>query len=63
MQLCPDYEQQRLHLMWKFGIDLEDNSLGDGSRTKRQDRKDFDALMINGPRWSEWHFHLEEEVQ
>ncbi|KAI0000573.1 kinase-like protein [Russula vinacea] len=39
------YEQQRLHLMRKHGIDLEDNSLGDGSRTKRLDRKDFDALM------------------
>jgi hypothetical protein len=31
--------------MRKHGIDLEDNSLGDGSRTKRLDRKDFDALM------------------
>jgi len=39
------YEQQRLHLMRKHGIDLEDNSLGDGSRTKRLDRKDLDALM------------------
>jgi serine/threonine protein kinase len=39
------YEQQRLHLMRKHGVDLEDNSLGDGSRTKRLDRKDFDALM------------------
>jgi hypothetical protein len=45
MQLPADYEQQRLHLMRKHGIDLEDNSLGDGSRTKRLDRKDFDALM------------------
>jgi protein-serine/threonine kinase len=45
MQLRADYEQQRLHLMRKHGIDLEDNSLGDGSRTKRLDRKDFDALM------------------
>ncbi|KAI0256317.1 hypothetical protein BJV78DRAFT_455348 [Lactifluus subvellereus] len=39
------YEQQRLHLMRKHGIDLEDNFLGDGSRTKRLDRKDLDALM------------------
>jgi hypothetical protein len=45
MQLRPDYEQQRLHLMRKHGIDLEDNSLGDGSRTKRLERKDLDALM------------------
>ena len=44
-QMRADYEQQRLHLMRKHGIDLEDNSLGDGSRTKRLDRKDFDALM------------------
>jgi hypothetical protein len=45
MQLCADYEQQRLHLMRKHGIDLEDNPQGDGSRTKRLDRKDFEALM------------------
>ena len=44
MPLRVDYEQQRLHLMRKHGIDLED-SLGDGSRTKRLDRKDLDALM------------------
>ena len=44
MQLPADYEQQRLHLMRKYGIDLEDNH-GDGSRTKRLDRKDFEALM------------------
>jgi protein-serine/threonine kinase len=44
-QLLADYEQQRIHLMRKHDIDLEDNSLGDGSRTKRLDRKDFDALM------------------
>ena len=31
--------------MRKHGIDLEDNSLGDGPRTKRLDRKDLDALM------------------
>ncbi|KAH9978983.1 kinase-like domain-containing protein [Lactifluus volemus] len=40
-----DYEQQRLHLMRKHGVDLEDNAIGDGSRTKRLDRKDLDALM------------------
>jgi hypothetical protein len=31
--------------MRKHGIDLEDNPVGDGSRTKRLDRKDLDALM------------------
>ncbi|THH14240.1 hypothetical protein EW146_g6067 [Bondarzewia mesenterica] len=38
------YEQQRLHLLRKHGIDLED-SLGDGTRTKRMDRKDIELLM------------------
>ena len=45
MQLRADYEQQRQHLMRKHGIDLEDNPQVDGSRTKRLDRKDFEALM------------------
>jgi len=41
----PDYEQQRLHLLRKHGIDLED-SLGDGARvSKRMDRKDVELLM------------------
>lgn len=31
--------------MRKHGIDLEANPLGDGTRTKRLDRKDLDALM------------------
>jgi len=31
--------------MRKHGTDLEDNSLGEGPRTKRLDRKDLDALM------------------
>ena len=39
-QLRADFEQQRLHLMRKHDIDSEG-----GSRTKRLDRKDFDALM------------------
>ena len=39
-----DYEQQRLHLLRKHGIDLED-SYGDGTRTKRMDRKDVELLM------------------
>jgi len=45
MQFRPDYEQQRLHLMRKHGIYVEYNPPGDGSRTKRLDRKDLDALM------------------
>jgi hypothetical protein len=45
MSLRLDYEQQRLHLMRKHGIDLEDKSIADGSRTMRLDRKDLDALM------------------
>jgi protein-serine/threonine kinase len=44
MQLYTDCEQQRLHLMRKHGIDLEDNHQGDGSRTKSLDCKDFDVL-------------------
>jgi hypothetical protein len=48
----------------RHGIDLEDNHQGDGSRTKRLDHKDFDALM-GGPerRWSGLHVHLEGEEQ
>jgi len=38
MPLRVDYEQQRLHLIRKHGVDL-----GDGSRCL--DRKDLDALM------------------
>jgi len=37
------------------GIDLEDSPQGDGSRTKRLDRKIFRG--INGRRWSEEHIH------
>ena len=44
-----DYEQQRLHLLHKHGIDLEDsNGLGDGTRTKRLDRKEVERLMGGG---------------
>jgi hypothetical protein len=47
MRSRADYEQQR-H-MKKHGIDLKDNFLGDGSRTKRLDLKDcVDALMGEG---------------
>ncbi|TBU55798.1 kinase-like protein [Dichomitus squalens] len=43
------YEQQRLHLLHKHGIDLEDsNALGDGTRTKRLDRKEVERLMGGG---------------
>ena len=34
--------------MRKHGIDLEDATRGDGSRPKRLDRKDLDALMGDG---------------
>jgi protein-serine/threonine kinase len=42
----PDYEQQRLHLLHKHGIDLEDsNGLADGTKTKPMDRKEIERLM------------------
>ena len=41
-----DYEQQRLHLLHKHGIDLEDtNGIADGRKTKRMDRKNVGLLM------------------
>ncbi|KAG1867371.1 kinase-like domain-containing protein [Suillus subluteus] len=44
-----DYEQQRRQLLHKHGIDLEDsNGIGDGTRTKRMDRKDVELLMGDG---------------
>ncbi|KII92905.1 hypothetical protein PLICRDRAFT_37711 [Plicaturopsis crispa FD-325 SS-3] len=43
------YEQQRLHLLHKHGIDLEDsNGIADGSKTKRMNRRDVEALMGGG---------------
>ncbi|KAG2150515.1 kinase-like domain-containing protein [Suillus clintonianus] len=43
------YEQQRRQLMHKHGIDLEDsNGIGDGTRTKRMDRKNVELLMGDG---------------
>ncbi|KAI8992993.1 kinase-like protein [Trametes punicea] len=43
------YEQQRLHLLHKHGIDLEESSgLADGMRTKRLDRKEVERLMGGG---------------
>lgn len=46
-----DYEQQRLHLLHKHGIDLEDSRGGgssDGMRTRRLDRKEVERLMGGG---------------
>lgn len=41
-----DYEQQRKELLHKYGIDLEDgNGHGDGTKTRRMDRKEVDRLM------------------
>ncbi|KAH9949569.1 kinase-like protein [Amylocystis lapponica] len=45
------YEQQRLHLLHKHGIDLEDNhgaGAADGTRTRRLDRKEVERLMGGG---------------
>ncbi|KAJ7163584.1 kinase-like protein [Mycena crocata] len=43
------YEQQRLHLLHKHGIDLEDsNGIADGRKTKRMDRKEVELLMGGG---------------
>ncbi|KAG2755273.1 kinase-like protein [Suillus brevipes Sb2] len=43
------YEQQRHQLLHKHGIDLEDgNGIGNGTRTKRMDRKDVELLMGDG---------------
>ncbi|KAJ3733553.1 kinase-like domain-containing protein [Lentinula guzmanii] len=40
------YEQQRLHLLHKHGIDLEDtNGIADGKKTKRMDRREVERLM------------------
>ncbi|TFL02464.1 kinase-like domain-containing protein [Pterulicium gracile] len=42
------YEQQRLHLLRKHGIDLEDGSGFDTRKTKRMDRKEAELLMSGG---------------
>ncbi|KAI0092944.1 kinase-like protein [Irpex rosettiformis] len=43
------YEQQRLHILHKYGIDLEPgNSSADGTRTRRLDRKEVERLMGGG---------------
>ncbi|KAI3618650.1 agc ndr protein kinase [Moniliophthora roreri] len=43
------YEQQRLHLLHKHGIDLEDtNGIADGRKTKRLDRREIEKLMGGG---------------
>lgn len=45
----PDYEQQRLHLLHKHGIDLEDSlGVADGKKTKRMNRKDVEMIMGGG---------------
>jgi hypothetical protein len=44
-----DYEQQRIHLLHKHGIDLEDpNGLADGTKTKRMKRRDIENIMGGG---------------
>ena len=44
-----DYEQQRLHLLHKYGIDLESSQgPADGTRTRRLDRKEVERLMGGG---------------
>jgi protein-serine/threonine kinase len=44
-----DYEQQRLHLLHKHGIDLEDpNGIADGRKTKKLDPKQIEMLMGGG---------------
>ncbi|KAF5370604.1 hypothetical protein D9758_001887 [Tetrapyrgos nigripes] len=42
------YEQQRLHLLHKHGIDLEDAVPADGRKTRRMDRKEVERLMGGG---------------
>ncbi|KAF8639504.1 hypothetical protein AX17_001409 [Amanita inopinata Kibby_2008] len=43
------YEHQRLQLLRKYGIDLEDgNGMKDGRKTKRMNRKEVEALMGKG---------------
>ncbi|KAF4620429.1 hypothetical protein D9613_000392 [Agrocybe pediades] len=43
------YEQQRLHLLHKHGIDLEDSiGIADGKKTKRMDPKEVELLMGGG---------------
>lgn len=49
IQSLLDYEQQRLHLLHKYGIDLEEsNGIMNGIKKKRMDRKEADLLMGNG---------------
>lgn len=44
-----DYEQQRLHLLRKHGIDLEDSyGMSNGKKTKRMSRHDVEILMGGG---------------
>lgn len=44
-----DYEQQRHHLLHKYGIDLDDPiGIADGRKTKRLDPKKIELLMGGG---------------
>jgi len=44
-----DYEQQRLHLLHKHGIDLElSNGISDRHKTRRMTQKDVDLIMGGG---------------
>lgn len=45
--LGTDYENQRLHLLRKHGIDLEDSML-DGKKTKRMTSREIEQLMGGG---------------
>jgi hypothetical protein len=47
--VAADYEQQRQHLLHKYGIDLDDpNGIADGRKTKRLDAKQVELLMGGG---------------
>jgi protein-serine/threonine kinase len=44
-----DYEQQRLHLLHKHGIDLEDPiGIADDRKTRKLDRREVELLMGGG---------------
>ena len=44
-----DYEQQRLDLLHKHGIDIGDsNGIADGRKTKRMKRQDIEKIMGEG---------------
>lgn len=44
-----DYEQQRRHLLRKYGIDLVDGSQpNEGMKTRRMERKEVELIMGDG---------------